>query len=64
MISTYTSAPSALPNGSHIVIEARPSEEITHFKGTRVVDERVQVCELRGAREMELRHMNALGCIY
>ncbi|KAF5828523.1 hypothetical protein DUNSADRAFT_17481 [Dunaliella salina] len=33
----------ALANGSQIVIEARPSEEITHFRGTRVVDERVQV---------------------
>jgi len=34
----------ALPDGSHIVIEARPAEEVTHFRGTRVVDERVQVC--------------------
>lgn len=33
----------ALPCGSHIVIEGRPSEELTHFRGTRVVDERVQV---------------------
>jgi methylthioribose-1-phosphate isomerase len=33
----------ALLDGSHIVIEARPSGELTHFRGTRVVDERVQV---------------------
>lgn len=29
--------------GTQIEIEQRPSEEITHFKGARVVDERVKV---------------------
>ena len=44
----FVAAPSTtldptMPDGSHIVIEQRPSEEITHFKGQRTVKEGVQV---------------------
>jgi hypothetical protein len=38
-----------LADGSLIEIEQRPAEEITHFRGTRVVTERVQVCPWCGA---------------
>lgn len=30
-----------MPDGSHIEIEQRPAEEITHFKGQRVVVEQL-----------------------
>ena len=33
----------AMPDGSHIVIEQRPADEITHFRGQRVVKEGIQV---------------------
>jgi len=46
----------ALLDGSHIVIEARPSGELTHFRGTRVVDERVQVVPLFCCT-------HAMGCV-
>ena len=44
----FVAAPSTtldptMPDGSHIVIEQRPSEEITNFKGQRTVKEGVQV---------------------
>ncbi len=32
-----------LPNGALIEIEQRPAEEITHFKGQRVVTENIKV---------------------
>ena len=49
----FVAAPSTtldptMPDGSHIVIEQRPSEEITHFKGQRTVKEGVQVWGMKG----------------
>jgi methylthioribose-1-phosphate isomerase len=31
------------PDGSHIEIEQRPPEELTHFRGQRVVTEKIEV---------------------
>lgn len=32
-----------LPSGDHIEIEQRPAEELTHFRGTRVVTDKIKV---------------------
>lgn len=43
-----TTLDAALPTGAHIVIEQRPSDEITHFRGQRVVVDGIDVRQREG----------------
>ncbi len=38
-----TTLDAALPDGSAIEIEQRPAEEVTHFRGHRVVTDKIKV---------------------